>query len=176
MSVVLGNIFSLIGGVCLIISTFSKDKSKLIVLQILDSVCATISNIFLQAYSGIVMSLCSITRNILNLKFELSKVASTCIVVCIGIVACIVNNLSLIGICPIIATVSYSCAMCYSKDLGIILGVLALNNLLYLIYGFATQNYTACIFRVFVIVISIYNMIKQFKQGEKNEKRKEEQN
>lgn len=170
MNIILANIISLIGNCFLIISPFCKNKKKIISFQLVDNIAAVVSCILLEAYTGIVMALCACIRNTLCIKYELSKKVSAIIVTVISIIAIATNNMGLLGIIPIIATIMYSYTICLSQNTLHILIILMLNNAMYLVYNFCIKNYTASVFKFIVICTSFINIIKILKSGEQNGK------
>lgn len=171
--IVAANIFSLIGNIFLTISPFCKTKKKIITFQLIDTLTGIVALLLLKAYTGVIMAVCATIRNTLFLKFELSKKMSALIVIVIGVLAFLTNNMGLLGLLPIVGTIIYSCVIFFNKNVLHLLFALLLDNLLYLIYNFYLLNYAASIFKFIAICTTLFNILKLIKK-KKHENLKED--
>ena len=69
----LANLFSLVGMSLLMISTFSKTKSKMLLLQVGDALFNSIGSLLVGGYSGFVTNLIAVIRNLVNSRGRSNK-------------------------------------------------------------------------------------------------------
>ena len=155
-------IFSLLGCSCIAISTFSKQKKSMFILQAGTSIFNGIANAIIGSPTGIITNTISLIRNILAAKEKWNKwTASVCAITCI-IIGLISNQKGLIGLLPVIATSSYCVVLLFCKNAQHIRYALFYTNVLWSIYNFAVGLYIAGIMTSILVIFSIVNIIRFF--------------
>ena len=106
-NIIIGNIIALIASILMVISGLQKKKKTILFIQIIQIALSVISNIVLGGYTGAVINAISCIRDILCYKDKLgTKEKIFIIILAIGLTITF-NNLSLIGLLPLIATIVY---------------------------------------------------------------------
>lgn len=62
--IVLGNILSLVSNILAITSTRLKDYKKMLLVQSVDTTFSALANLILGGYSGALISICGLVRNL----------------------------------------------------------------------------------------------------------------
>ena len=73
MSVVIGNIISLLASVLMTYSGYIKSKGKFLIVQIIQMSLSALSNFILGGITGTIINLVNIIRNVLCYKNKLNK-------------------------------------------------------------------------------------------------------
>ena len=159
-NLIIGNIFAALGAVCVIISVSKKNKKDLVWWQAINIFFSILSGIALYAYAAVVTNCFSLIRNILFCKNKLTpKVTFILSVVCL-ITGIYMNNLGIIGLLAITASVSYTIFMYTTKNEQQMRYVIVFNSILWLIHDCYIKSYptvlTGIIFIIWTI-IQIFN-------------------
>ena len=163
-SLIIGNIFSLLSAICIAISVIKKNKQDLIWWQLIDIVFCLLSNIALYAYAALATNTVALVRNFLAYQKKLtSKLTLILLVLCVvsGLFA---NNRGLIGLCPIVASASYTFFMFTTKDEQQMRWALVSNLILWLIHDFYVQAYPSAITEVVLCVWTLIQIIRYSKR------------
>ena len=103
----IAQIFSAIGAVLLLISTFSDTKKKMLGIQIFDAASNTIADALLGGWSGVMLNIIGIVRNITTIKGDgKTNKALLSVLVFFTIVVTVMLNPS--GFLPLIAELEYT--------------------------------------------------------------------
>lgn len=138
---IIGEIFSFCAAIFLCYSTFAKDKHKMVCVQVMDTICCALSNLFLMSYSGFITSLFSTTRNILESKNKNNKVILTILCLILCITGVIFNNKEWIGLLPVVASIEYTIVMFNSKSSQSLRYGLIINLIMWSIYDLYIKAY-----------------------------------
>lgn len=160
LQIIIGNIVGALCGIFCIMSTFGKDKRKIIKLQCFDCFFGILSCLILHGFSGAVTQTINLMRNIFVYKEKLSNKMQVLFIILVIWVSLAFNNRGILGILPIIACVEYTIIIMKTKDPSIIKAGLAINNILWFLYDFIIMNYFSCIFSAAIIVFSITNIVR----------------
>lgn len=155
--IIIGEIFSFIAAIFLALSTFRKNKEKMMKLQVIDSLFNAFSNLYLNSLSGFVVNILTTIRNIFNIKnkFNCCYLIIYCIIVLImGTKA---NNRGIIGVLPIFASIEYSIFLFKSKNSQIIRYSLILNLIMWMIYDYLIKAYPMFFMDFIIIIITLIN-------------------
>lgn len=168
MTLIIGNIIALLASILIVFISYAKNKKNIIILQTLQVSLLTLSNLILGGLTGAIINAITIVRNILCYKNKLTKLNITIISVLLIVLSLYFNNLSLIGVLPLISTVIYT-VFINTKSTIILKLLLLLNMICWGIYDFTIQSYTSAIFDFLGIITSIIS-ICQLKANKKNYK------
>lgn len=160
----LANIFSLAGMSLLLISTFSKTKSKMLLLQVGDALFNSIGSLLIGGYSGFITNLLAGIRNLVNSKGKSNKYINILFMILILVIGLCVNRNGLIGLLPILASLEYTlCSYLVKSAQGLRL-VLVVNIVLWGTYDLTIGLYTAFIIDIVICLVTIFNLIRYRKR------------
>ncbi len=160
LSLIIGNIFSFFAVTCVGVSVIKKNKKNFMYWQIGETLFGMFANIFLYAYSALIISIICLIRNILSYKNILTKNITTILLVISIIAGLYANNLGIIGILPIIASVSYTICIYITKNEQQMRYATVLNMFLWFIHDMYIQAYPSAIAN---IILCIWTIIQIFK-------------
>jgi hypothetical protein len=160
----IGQIFSVIGSIFLIISILKKDSNSVIKYQVFDSFFNMISSLFLYGYMGAIMNGWAFIRNIIFLKNKLSNKIIIIVLIIIGILTFITNKEGWVGYIPFLASAEYSIAL-NKKEISTkyIKFALLINIFLWLIYMILIVSIPYIITNIFLIILTIIEIRKDDK-------------
>ncbi len=165
-NIIIGNIIALIASILMVISGLQKKKKTILFIQIIQIALSVISNIILGGYTGAIINALSCIRDILCYKDKLgTKEKIIIIILAIGLTI-IFNNLSLIGLLPLIATIVYISFM-NTKDVVKFKFLVIFSMIMWLVYDLYIKSYTSGIFDFLSItanIIAIYQLQKNNKK------------
>lgn len=160
MQLICGNIVALIASVLMIISGILKDRKRIIYIQTLQILAFAISDLILGGYTGTIINLISLVRNILCYKDKLTNKMKILLIVPSIILSLLFNNLEFLGLLPVISSVIYTCFMS-TKNTIKLKSVIIFTMILWLIYDSFIKSYTSAVFDLFSIIanaVSIYQL------------------
>lgn len=160
MSVVIGNIVSLLASVLMTYSGYIKSKGKFLIVQIVQMSLSALSNFILGGTTGTIINLVNIIRNVLCYKNKLNKYSIILILTLSISLSLYFNNLSFIGLLPLLSTILYTTLM-NIKDIKKFKYLTITTMLLWLIYDICIMNYVSALFDLLTIgsnSIAIYQL------------------
>lgn len=160
MSVVIGNIISLLASVLMTYSGYIKSKGKFLIVQIVQMSLSALSNFILGGTTGTIINLVNIIRNVLCYKNKLNKYSIILILTLSISLSLYFNNLSFIGLLPLLSTILYTTLM-NIKDIKKFKYLTTTTMLLWLIYDICIMNYVSALFDLLTIgsnSIAIYQL------------------
>ena len=160
MSVVIGNIISLLASVLMTYSGYIKSKGKFLIVQIVQMSLSALSNFILGGITGTIINLVNIIRNVLCYKNKLNKYSIILILTLSISLSLYFNNLSFIGILPLISTILYTTLM-NVKDIKKFKYLTITTMILWFIYDIYIMNYVSALFDLLTIgsnSIAIYQL------------------
>ena len=92
MRLIIGNIIALIASLLFVYSGILKQKKKILIVQIIQKGLSSISNVILKGYSGAVVHLISLIRNILCYYDKLYLIVKIVISIITIVLTIIFNN------------------------------------------------------------------------------------
>ena len=176
LNIVLGNLFSLFAFCLIFYEAASKDKKKILKLQIIDALLFVISNIFLNAISGSVINFISSIRSYFGYKGNLKTFGKTNIVLLTIVAGVIFRDKEWYGILPVIASSSYATVVLFSQNIKIIKVAFIFNSLLWIVYSFMTLNFVNGTFSIFIVIINAISLIQIIRDEYNTEKCIEDNN
>lgn len=163
-NLIIGNLFSLLSAICIMISAAQKSKRSFMLYQIGDTVFGSFANIILSAYAALAISLICLVRNILSYKNKLTQ-PLTIILTILGIIfGLYVNNLGVIGFLPIIAAASFTICIYITKNEQQMRYALAVNMLLWFVHSVYVQAYPSAVANIVLCFWTVYQ-IRKHKNG-----------
>ena len=162
ISVIIGNICSLLGMVADSVSSTRKSAKEVLLVQSLGQLIYCIGTIVLKGYSGAVQNVVSILRNFVAIKKINSKAVEWSLVL-LGVALGIgFNNLGLIGYLPVIANLQYTLAVFKFKDndRALKLSFVACVGM-FAIFNLAIFNFVGVISNLVVLVTTLVVLFKQ---------------
>ena len=157
---IVGNIFSLLSAICIAISAIKKSKTDFMYWQIGDTLFGMIANIALYAYAALVISIVCFIRNILSYKNKLTKNITVILLIISIIIGLYANNLSYIGLLPIIASASYTICIYATKNEQQMRWALTINMILWFVHNLYVQAYPSAIAN---IVLCAWTFVQIYK-------------
>ncbi len=167
MSLVIGNIIALIASILMVFSGIIKKKKGVIYVQSLQIGLFVISNLVLNGISGAIINAISLVRNILCYKDRLGFKEKIIITFVSTLLTIYFNNLGLIGLLPLISTVVYLWLMTIKNIIKFKI-LIIFTIILWCIYDFTIQSYTAFAFDILTILTNIIAIIKINKVSKNN--------
>lgn len=164
----IAQIFSAIGAVLLLISTFSDTKKKMLGIQIFDAASNTIADALLGGWSGVMLNIIGIVRNITTIKGDgKTNKALLSVLVFFTIVVTVMLNPS--GFLPLIAELEYTivvsrCDLFKSKV------ALSLNLFLWLFYDILLRSYPVAIADSIILISSLFAIAKTSDSRNQNQR------
>lgn len=158
-NIIIGNALALVASILMVIAGLQKKKRTILFFQITQIGLSVISNIVLGGYTGAIINALSCVRDILCYKEKLgTKEKIIIIVLAIGLTLTF-NNLSWIGILPLIATIVYIIFM-NTKDVVKFKYLIIFSMIMWLMYDLYIKSYTSGIFDFLSIIANIVAIIQ----------------
>ena len=162
VSIVLGNVCSLLAMVTDSVSATRKTAKGVLMAQIASQVIYCTGAILLKGYSSAVQNVVSIGRNVVAIRKIDSKVIEW-ILVLLGVVFGIVfNNLGWIGLLPVIANLEYTLAVFKFKDKERALKIaFTICVGMFVIFNLAILNFVGAASNLFVMITALVTLLKK---------------
>ena len=165
IEVVIGNIIALLASFFMVLAGCINNKKGVLSVQTIQLILLTVSTFILGGYAGTIINALSVGRNILCYKerFNLNwRIVFSALSIVIPLW---VDNLSLIGVLPIISSLLYIWFI-NEKDMVKIKWLLIVTALLWFIYDILIQSYTSAIFNFLCAILALVTLIKLlYKKG-----------
>ncbi|MBP5215023.1 MAG: YgjV family protein [Alphaproteobacteria bacterium] len=159
-SLLIGNLFSFLAVACLAVSAVKQSKKDLMLWQIGDPFFGILSTIALSAYAALVINCVGLVRNFLAYRGILTK-KQTIIFLVIGVIfGLFANNLSFIGLLPIIASAGYTVCVYITKNEQQMRYALTICTILWFIHNFYIQSFPSALANIILCVWIIKQIIK----------------
>ena len=107
MFLIIGNVIALVASLLMVYSGILKEKKKILYVQTVQIGLSVASNIVLGGITGAIINAISMIRNIICYKEKLGTKEKIIITILSVSLSLIFNNLGLIGILPVVSTVTY---------------------------------------------------------------------
>ena len=157
--IIIGNIIALIASIIMVYSGFLKQKRTILYVQTIQIGLSVLSNIVLGGITGAIINALSCVRNILCYKDKLDIKAKIILIFLATILSLIFNNLGVIGLFPVISTITYILLM-NTKNVVKFKWLIIFTMLMWLIYDLFIKSYTSAIFDFMNIVANIISIIQ----------------
>lgn len=162
---IIGNVFSLLSAICIMISAAQRNKKNFMFYQIGDTLFGSFANIMLSAYAALAISLVCLVRNVLSYKNRLSQNMTAVLTVLSVVIGLYVNNLGYIGFLPVIAAASFTIFVYTTKNEQQMRYVLVFNMLLWFVHSVYVQAYPSAVANIILCFWTIYQINKCKKEA-----------
>lgn len=160
LQLICGNIVALIASMLMVYSGSVKNRKKIIYIQTVQILAFTLSNLILGGFTGAIVNLISLVRNILCYKDNLTNDKKLILILLCITFSLLFNNLGFLGLLPLISTVVYTCFMDVKNTIKLKL-LIIFTMVLWLIYDTFIRSYTSAVFDAFNIIanaVTIYQL------------------
>lgn len=159
--IILGNIISFAAAVMLLLGCCTTDTRKIYTYQIAENGILCLSSVVFGSYSGLLTLSLAIFRNVLIMenKYTRNWMIGLSIVITAGGV--LLNTKGLAGLFPVLATLIWTVANYYFRDVFCVKIFLLINIALWTIYFFVIWDFSSGIAQVvmgILCVISLYRI------------------
>ena len=158
MTLILGNIVALLGSLLMVYTGLIKKKQKIILFQTVQIGLYVLSNIILGGITGAIINALSMIRNILCYKNKLGLKEKIIITILSIVLSLSFNNLGIIGLLPVISTVTYIWLIDI-KNVSRFKILIIFTMILWFIYDMTIKSYTSAFFDFMNICANIISII-----------------
>jgi hypothetical protein len=158
--IIIGNVISLIGAICLAVSCCANTIKKAYFFQLMESSVLFISSFFFGAWAGVTTLFLSIIRNVLVIKGKFDKKSMVICTVLVFVCGVIVNNRGFIGLLPVMATVQITLCNYYARQIMAIKVSFLVNVLLWAVYSLIIHDFSSGITQSVTAVLSIISIVR----------------
>jgi len=160
---VIGNIVALVASLLMVYTGIIKNKKKILYFQTIQIGLFVVSNLILGGITGAIINAISCVRNILCYKDKLGLIGKIVISILAITLSLTFNNMGVIGILPLIATISYLWLMNIENVIKFKV-LIIFTLILWFIYDLFIKSYSSAIFDFLNIItnlIAIYQLKKK---------------
>ena len=154
------NIFSFVGAITLLYSTFNKEKEKILCIQAISSGASVISYLLIGSYSAMLISVIAVIRNVLTAKDKMTPNLLFTISAILIFLGLCTNTKGLVGLLPIIASVEYTIWSAKGTTAQSLRWAIVVNLVLWLIHDICVSLYLFIIMDLVILIATIVNIIK----------------
>lgn len=154
------NIFSCVGAITLLYSTFNKEKERILYVQAISSGASVISYLLIGSYSAMLISVIAVIRNILMAKDKMTPNLLFIISAILIFLGLCTNTKGLVGLLPIIASVEYTIWSAKGTTAQSLRWAIVVNLVLWLIHDIFVSLYLFIIMDLVILIATIVNIIK----------------
>lgn len=159
-NIIAGNLISLFAGIFVIFSLWVNDDKKAYKYQILNAFILIIASFFFNSYVGMVVMAMVTIRLCMVYKERFSIRWAIFFVVLSTVIGFAVNNLGLVGLIPIIATVQITICNYLCKDIKWIKLSFIINESFYIIYFWCVFDFTSVIIQLITVSVGCISFFK----------------
>ena len=159
--IIVGNIISFAAAVMLFLGCCTADTRKIYGYQIAENGILCLSSLVFGSYSGLVTLSLAIFRNVLLMKDQYTRNWMIGLSILITAGGVLVNTKGIVGLCPVLATLIWTIANYYFRDVFYVKIFLLINIALWTIYFFVIWDFSSGIAQVvmgMICVISLYRI------------------
>jgi membrane-associated HD superfamily phosphohydrolase len=164
-TVIIANIFTLIGQGFSLIGSTRKKKEEILIFQSIFMAIVSISSCLLGGYSAIVPNIVGIIRNILSIKKLYNEKINYILIVCTVIFGIILNNNGILGYLIIVANLVQSTVILNknssTKDVQM---VCCFSSLCWAVFNIAIKSYVGAVFNIFNAGSYLFNALSKRKE------------
>ncbi len=158
MTLIFGNVVALLGSLLMVYTGLIKKKQKIILFQTIQIGLFVLSNIILGGITGAIINALSMIRNILCYKNKLGLKEKIIITILSIVLSLSFNNLGIIGLLPVISTVTYIWLIDI-KNVSRFKILVIFTMILWFIYDMTIKSYTSAFFDFMNICANIISII-----------------
>ncbi len=158
--IIIGEVFSLLAALSLAYSTFSNKKDRMILWQAINATFYGLSNFFLGGYTAVVTNILTLIRNILQVKGKMNKGVTIIICILMTIIGFYFNKNGILGLIPIIASVTYTICVYVLKSAQQMRVALIINLIQWLFFDFLIKAYPMFVMDLIIIIVTLINILR----------------
>jgi len=159
MQIIIGNIIALIASIIMVYSGYLKQKKKILYVQTIQIGLSVLNNIILGGITGAIINVISCVRNILCYKEKLNNTSKIVLIALSTILSLCFNNLGIIGLLPLISTITYILLM-NIKNVIKFKYLIIITTMLWLFYDIYIKSYIFACFDIMCIMTNIGSIIQ----------------
>ena len=168
--ILIGNMISMLASVFLILSCWVNTKKSAYLFQILEALTLCISAVFFQAWTQLSTLTLSVLRNYLVMTERYDRRMMWIFSGLIVVFGLAVNNLGVLGLLPLVATVILAICNYYLQDIMAIKWSFLFNCVLWGIFGFAIRDYVSGITQAVTCGIGLVSIMRLYQMRKKDKK------
>lgn len=157
--VIIGNAVALLASIVMVYAGILKDKKQILFAQTVQCGLFILSNIILGGISGAIVNFLGCIRNVLCYKGRLGIFEIIILTILSVGLTVIFNDLGIIGLLPMISTVSYIFFM-NTKSIVRFKFLVIFTTVLWLIYDIFIRSYTSALFDLFCVITNTISLIQ----------------
>ncbi len=166
-TVLVANIFSLIGQCFSVYASTRKEKNEILLHQSIFWAIISVSSFLLKGYSAIVTNVMGITRNVLSIRGINNLYLNYALIFLCILFGYIFNSNGLLGYLPIIANVAQSLVVLNEKAKTRHVQIVnCLASLLWTFFNLKIRSYVGCVFNLIAVASYLINIFSAKKQTE----------
>jgi hypothetical protein len=162
MKLIIGNIIAFIASSIMAYTGILTNKKKILYLQTIQMGLFVISNLILGGFTGAIINVIGLIRNILCYKEKLNLKYQIVITFLSIVFSLLFNNLGLLGLLPLISAITYIWFM-NTKSIKKFKILNIFTNGLWFIYELMIKSYTSSIFDLINIISNIVTIFPKNK-------------
>lgn len=164
--IILGNIISFAAAVTLFLSCYTTDTRKIYIYQIAENAILCLSSVVFASWTGLITLSLAIFRNVLLMRDKYSKRWMIALSVVITLSGILVNTKGAAGWLPVIATLIWTVANYYFRDVVRVKMFLLMNITLWCVYFFIIWDFSSGIAQVVTGVICVQSIYRAMRKVE----------
>ncbi|WP_407391323.1 YgjV family protein [Methanobrevibacter sp.] len=162
----LGNLISLFAGIFVIFSLWVNDDKKVYKYQILNTFILIFASFFFNSYVGVVVMTIVTIRLYMVYKDKFTLNWAIFFLIISTIIGFAVNNLGIVGLIPVIATLQITICNYICKDIKWIKLSFIINESFYAIYFWCVFDFTSVIIQFVTVSVGCISYIKLVRERE----------
>ena len=162
----LGNLISLFAGIFVIFSLWVNDDKKVYKYQILNTFILIFASFFFNSYVGVVVMTIVTIRLYMVYKDKFTLNWAIFFLIISAIIGFAVNNLGIVGLIPVIATLQITICNYICKDIKWIKLSFIINESFYAIYFWCVFDFTSVIIQFVTVSVGCISYIKLVRERE----------
>ena len=159
-NIIVGNLISLFAGIFIIFSLWINDDKKAYKCQILNAFILIFASFFFNSYVGIVVMTIVTIRLCMVYKDKFTVNWAIVFLILSTAIGLSVNNLGIVGLIPVIATIQITICNYACKDIKWIKLSFIINESFYVIYFWCVYDFTSVIIQFITVGIGCISYIK----------------
>ena len=166
-TIIIANTMVSIGELIMLYGSTKKDKRKVLIIQIISILFMIFSNLLLKGYSGVVVNILAIVRNLVTLSGHGSRRMSLLFVGLCVVLGISFNNRGLLGYLPILANISQTAVISSGKaSTRQIHFVLSFSCFCWLIFDLMIQSYAGALLDLINSVSYLFHGLTTAKENQ----------
>ena len=158
--ILIGNIISFVSAMFMAASCLADTKYKIFFYQVLECLVLAVASVFFGSLAGAVTLVLCALRNYIIARERFSMAIMWLFVILTIVSGVWVNNLGLLGLIPVIATVEYTICCHYITSVKGTKYSIFVNVLLWVIYSFMIYDFSTGIADTIVLIVDAAAIVR----------------